>query len=149
MQFRQVHESEGQRTLVAVLDIGDEVTASLKRLAAEQRITAAQLTAIGAFSDAMLLFFDWESKSYEEIPVREQVEVAALLGDIGVDEKGEPALHIHAVLSKRDGSAVAGHLSKAHVRPTLEVVITESPQHLRRKHDPRSGLALIDLQAQG
>jgi hypothetical protein len=38
---------------------------------------------------------------------------------------------------------LAGHLIKAHVRPTLEVVLTESPAHLHKRHDPESGLALI------
>jgi predicted DNA-binding protein with PD1-like motif len=77
--------------------------------------------------------------------VNEQVEVAALVGDIGVDEAGAPALHIHLVLGKRDGSAIAGHLVKGHVRPTLEVIITESPVHLRRRRDAETGLNLISL----
>ena len=34
---------------------------------------------------------------------------------------------------------------EAHVRPTLEIVMVESPKHLRRKVDPASGLALLDL----
>jgi hypothetical protein len=143
MQCRQIHENQGQRTLVAVLDIGEEVMTSLKQVARERNIAAAQVSAIGAFSDAVVTYFDWEKKAYEEIPVDEQVEVAALLGDIALDEKGEPALHLHVVLGKRGGSAVAGHLAKGHVRPTLEVVITESPRHLRRKHDAQTGLALI------
>jgi hypothetical protein len=29
------------------------------------------------------------------------------------------------------------------VRPTLEVIVTESPAHLRKRLDPGSGLALI------
>jgi predicted DNA-binding protein with PD1-like motif len=84
-------------------------------------------------------------KKYLEIPVEEQVEVASLNGDIGVDEKGEPALHIHLVLGKRDGSAVAGHLTQAHVRPTLEVIVTESPAHLSRRKDTETGLNLIRM----
>jgi predicted DNA-binding protein with PD1-like motif len=32
------------------------------------------------------------------------------------------------------------------VRPTLEVVIVESPQHLRRQHDDATGLALISIE---
>jgi len=42
-----------------------------------------------------------------------------------------------------DGTAHGGHLVEAVVRPTLEVILVESPQHLRRRHDPESGLALI------
>jgi predicted DNA-binding protein with PD1-like motif len=75
----------------------------------------------------------------------EQVEVLSLLGDIGVEESGKPALHLHAVLGRRDGSTVGGHLLEAHVRPTLEVVVTESPAHLRRRKDPETGITLIRL----
>jgi predicted DNA-binding protein with PD1-like motif len=38
---------------------------------------------------------------------------------------------------------MGGHLLEAHVRPTLEVVLTESPRHLHKRKDPESGLALI------
>ena len=40
---------------------------------------------------------------------------------------------------------MAGHLAEAHVRPTLEVIVTESPAHLRKVKDKESGLALIRL----
>lgn len=143
MKSRLVHEAHGQRVFVAVLETGDEVMASLKRLAQEQRLSAAQITAIGAFSRAVIAYFDWERKEYERIPVDEQVEVASLIGDVARDEAGAPALHIHLVLGKRDGSALAGHLAEAYVRPTLEVVLTESAAHLRREKDPQTGLALI------
>jgi predicted DNA-binding protein with PD1-like motif len=47
------------------------------------------------------------------------------------------------VVGTRDGSAKAGHLGEGHVRPTLEVVVTESPAHLRKVKDAETGLALI------
>lgn len=50
---------------------------------------------------------------------------------------------MHVVLGRRSGAALAGHLVKAHVRPTLEVEITESPHHLQRRQDSQTGLALI------
>lgn len=145
MRSSRIHESDGQRKFVAVLETGDEVVACLEQLARTEQVTAAQVTAIGAFSDAVLLYFDWERKEYREIPVDGQAEVAAMLGDIGSDEQGGPALHVHLVLGKSDGTAVAGHLKTAHVRPTLEVVITESPAHLRRRRDPETGLNLIRI----
>ena len=52
---------------------------------------------------------------------------------------------MHCVLSRRDGSAVAGHLIEAEVRPTAEVFITDSPAALHRRIDPESGLPVIDL----
>ena len=54
-------------------------------------------------------------------------------------------MHTHVVVSKADGTAHGGHLLEAHVRPTLEVIITESPTHLHRRSDPETGLALIRL----
>jgi uncharacterized protein len=101
------------------------------------------VTAIGALSSARLAFFDWETKQYRPIPVEEQVEVASLVGDIAVGPDGKPSVHVHAVLGRRDGTALAGHLQEAHVRPTLEIIITESPAHLCKVKDAESGLALI------
>lgn len=146
MQSKLLHHSGGQRTFAVVLATGDEVMASLKEFAARENITAAQINAIGALSDVTLLYFDWDKKDYMKIPLREQVEVASLLGDIA-EADGKPALHLHIVVGRRDGSAMAGHLGEAHVRPTLEVILTESPTHLRKRHDPESGLALIRMDA--
>src|SRR4051794_21414774 len=95
----------GLRTLGAVVDAGDEVMAGLKELAAREKLTAAQLSAIGAFARAELAYFEWEKKEYERIPVEEQVEVATMLGDIAVDDDGAPALHVHLVLGRRGGAA--------------------------------------------
>jgi uncharacterized protein len=143
MQARLLHENAGQRTYAVVLETGDEVMQGLQQFVERERITTAQLSAIGALSDAVLAYFDWERKDYREIPVREQVEVAAMNGDVALSPSGEPALHMHLVLGKRDGTALAGHLKRAHVRPTLEVIVTEQPAHLQKVHDPESGLALI------
>lgn len=143
MQHKRIHESAGQRTYAVVLETGDEVMTCLQDFVRREKIFAAQLTGIGAFRDAVLMYFDWETKQYLRIPVAEQVEVASLLGDVAQAPSGEPALHIHLVLGKRDGSAMAGHLAEAHVRPTLEVIVTESPAHLRKVKDAESGLALI------
>jgi uncharacterized protein len=147
MQHRLLHDIEGQRTYAVVLDKGDEVMETLQAFAVSEGVQAAQLSAIGAFEAVVLLYFDWEKKDYLRIPVREQVEVASLLGDIAQSPSGEPALHIHVVVGKRDGTAMAGHLAEAHVRPTLEVIITESPAHLRKVKDSETGLALIRPEA--
>ena len=82
-------------------------------------------------------------KDYRRIPLNEQVEVVSLLGDIALGPNGKPALHPHVVVSRADGIAMGGHLLEAHVRPTLEVVLTESPRHLHKRKDSDSGLALI------
>ena len=143
MQTRQLHIAEGQTSWVVVLETGDEVMACLAELAEAEALQAATFTAIGAFERAMLAFFDWETKEYLPIPVEEQVEVASMNGDIVLDPDGMPTVHAHVVLGRRDGSAVAGHLQQALVRPTLELVLTESPGTLRKQLDAESGLPLL------
>jgi predicted DNA-binding protein with PD1-like motif len=143
MQSKRIHDADGQQTYAVILSSGDEVTACLTNFAREASLQAASFKAIGALKRATLAFFDWEAKTYLPIEVDEQVEVASLTGDVAIGPDGQPALHIHAVLGRRDGSAVAGHLLTAEVRPTLEVILTESPEYLRKQLDPDTGLALI------
>jgi uncharacterized protein len=134
----------GQRVLVVVLDKGDEAIGCLSDAVRRHRITAAQVTAVGAFREAELGFFDTQKMDYERIPVDEQAEVLTLLGDVA-EQEGEPALHLHAVLGRRDGSTVGGHLLRGEVWPTLEVIVTEVPAELAKHRDPQTGLALIRL----
>jgi predicted DNA-binding protein with PD1-like motif len=143
MRSTLLNGDSGNRTFAVILQTGDEAMSCLQTFVEKERISAAQFTAIGALSDARLNYFDWEQKAYLPIPVTEQVEVASLIGDVALSPEGKPALHIHVVLGRRDGSALAGHLAEAHVRPTLEVILTEPPAHLHKAHDPESGLALI------
>jgi len=144
MRHKRLHESGGQRTYAVNLGTGDEVMDCLQRFVRQEKILAAQLSEIGALSDVVLEYFDWETKAYRKIPVAEQVEVASMLGDIAQAPDGSASLHIHLVIGKKDGSAMAGHLGEAHVRQTLEVIVTESPANLRKRKDRESGLALID-----
>jgi uncharacterized protein len=143
MKSRMMHENTGQRTFAVVLETGDEAIGCLQSFVAKEKVTAAQISAIGAFSDAVLGYFDWQKKDYLRNTISEQIEVASLLGDVALSPDHKPALHLHAVLGRRDGTAFAGHLLSGHVRPTLEVILTESPAHLQKVYDPESGLALI------
>jgi uncharacterized protein len=130
--------------IVLIFDTGDEVVSTLTKFAKENDIAAAHFTAIGAFSDAGLGYFDLQKKDYLKNEVKEQVEVVSLIGDIALD-KGEPRVHAHVVVGKKNGATMGGHLLEAHVRPTLELILQRSGEQLKRKYDPESGLALIEL----
>jgi predicted DNA-binding protein with PD1-like motif len=142
MKSKFIAEQDG-RTLVVVFDKGEEVAAGLLEVAERHNMSAASFTAIGALSDVTLGYFDRERKDYKKIPIKEQVEVLALTGNIALSD-GRPKAHAHVVIGKADGTAHGGHLLEAHVWPTLEMVITESPLYLERKFDRATGLALID-----
>ncbi|MGH6899648.1 MAG: PPC domain-containing DNA-binding protein [Geminicoccaceae bacterium] len=143
MKSKLIHDAP-QRTFAVVFDKGDEVLDSLLAFAREHELSAAELTGLGALSGAVLGYFDWQKKAYARIRVDEQVEVLNLTGNVALAD-GEPKLHVHIVLGKADGTAHGGHLLEGHVRPTLEVIVTESPRHLERRSDPETGLALLRL----
>jgi uncharacterized protein len=140
-----VLDTQGPKTYLLVFDPDEEVMAGLLAFVREKQITAGHFTAIGAVSKATLGFFDRKAKDYAKIPQDGQAEVLSLIGDVAVAGDGMPGVHAHAVLGLPDGSAEGGHLIEATVWPTLEVVLTESPKHLRRTFRPALGLALIDL----
>ncbi|NKE43994.1 DNA-binding protein [Roseomonas frigidaquae] len=75
MKSKLIHEAHGQRSFVVVLATDDEIQDCLGRFATEQKLSAAQVSAIGAFRRATLRFFDWQTKAYQPIQVEEQVEV--------------------------------------------------------------------------
>jgi predicted DNA-binding protein with PD1-like motif len=129
---------------LVVLDSGEEAFATLTRFADEQRMTSASISAIGAFERAVVGWFDVASKSYRKISVNEQCEVLSALGDVAIDDNGKPSLHVHVVLGLADGSTRGGHFLEGIVRPTLEVILTETPATLRRKKRKDLGIALID-----
>jgi len=133
-----------ERTFALIFDKGDEVVTTLQRFAKDHSLTASRFSAIGALDGAVLGYFDWNRKDYERIPVDGQVEVLSMNGDIALSGD-EPKVHAHTVLGRRDGSCVGGHLLEAKVRPTLEVLLIESPGYLRKVCDPETGLALIDI----
>lgn len=146
--MRSTSIGEQGETHVLVFDKGDEVMENLVGFASERELTAGHFTAIGAFSDVTLGFLDPETKEYEPIRIDEQVEALSLVGDISLEGR-DPLVHAHVVVGKRDGRAYGGHLLEAHVWPTLEVVLTESPAHLRRRVDEETGLPLIALDDEG
>lgn len=148
MRARQLAEIEGMRTVAVVFDKDEEPHSGLTSVARSLGLSAASLTGIGAFSSATLAYFDPQRMDYIDIPIEEQVEVLSMVGDVALSD-GEAEVHAHVVVGRRDGSTAGGHLKEARVFPTLEVIITESPTHLRKRHDRETGLTLIDPESGG
>ena len=144
MQVKQLPELQGQKRLAVIFGTGEEMTRGLADLAKTRSIPGAYFTGIGALRAAMLGFFDVTLREYRRFGIDEQVEVLSLTGNIA-DEDGEPRIHAHIVVGRFNGATLGGHLLEAHVRPTLEVILIETPAALRRRFDPATGLALLDL----
>jgi uncharacterized protein len=146
MKAKQMSQGPGPVVWALVFERGDEAVAGLTAFAREHRLAGSQLTAIGAFSDVTLGYFERGARAYRRIRLEEQVEVLSLVGDVAL-ENGEPKVHAHVVVARGDATVRGGHLLEGHVWPTLEVILQESPRRLVRRFDPEVGLALIDLEA--
>lgn len=133
-----------EKTWALIFDTGDDVTGGLLAFARHHQLAGSHFTAIGGFSRVVLGYFEWEQKSFRPIPLEEQVEVMMLAGDVALRDD-EPIVHAHVVVATSDGLAHGGHLLAATVRPTLEVILIESPVHLHRTFDEEVGVALIRL----
>jgi uncharacterized protein len=143
MQYKLLDEHP--RTYVLIFSTGDEIAAGLKKFASDQTMHGSSFKAIGALSSVKLGWFNWETKKYQvAVALDEQVELLSMIGDIAMKD-GKPEVHAHVVIGKSDGTAHGGHLLEATVRPTCEVILTVSPQHLQKQLDPESGIALIRL----
>jgi uncharacterized protein len=135
MRWKKIED--GPKTFVLVFETGDEIASVLQQFARVQGLGGSSFEAIGALSHAKLGWFNWETKKYDQACVLdEQVEVLSLLGDIALRD-GEPQVHAPMVVGCSDGTAHGGHLLEARVRPTCELILTESPIHLQKKLDPQ------------
>jgi uncharacterized protein len=142
MKSKSITEG-AERVFVLILDQGEEAFRAIGDFATRENLDGASVTAIGAFSSADIGWFDLAAKKYKSIDVDEQCEVLSLIGDIAKGDDGKSSLHLHAVLGLQDGSVRGGHFLSGVVRPTLEVVISETATHLRRKKRADLGIALI------
>ena len=143
MKYKLINNAQ-QKTYAIIMDSGDEVTEQLMNFAKREKINAAQFTGIGAFSETVTGFFDFSIKDYKKTTFKEQMEVLALTGDISM-YKDQYKIHAHVVLGRKDGTARGGHLMKGVAHPTLEIILNESPDYLKREMDKDSGIPLIKI----
>jgi uncharacterized protein len=152
VRSKLIAESELGRRYVLVLERGDELMAEVKEFAERERLRAAEFTGIGAVSSAKLAAFDPDEREYVDIPDPGQAELVSLNGRITLPRDADPEhppqerqLHVHCVLSGEDGVTIAGHVFELVIRPTCEVFVTESAEHVARTEDPDSGLPVISI----
>ena len=125
MRWKQIEDEP--KTFALIFETGDEIASVLQQFARGQGLAGSSFKAIGALSYAKLGWFNWETKKYDPACVlAEQVELLSLIGDIALRD-GEPQVHAHVVVGRSDGTAHGGHLLEARVRPTCELILTESP----------------------
>ncbi len=143
MKSKLINDSE-LKTYVLVFDEGDEVLSLIENFAKEKKLSGSHLSGIGAFKKLTLGYFDIDKKDYLKNEVDQQVEVVSLIGNIS-RFKDKPKVHIHLVVGIKSGQALGGHLLEGYVRPTLEIILSETPAYLHREFNEDFNLPLINL----
>ena len=140
MDYRSV-ETVGE--YVCRLDHGADWRGEIESLADDEAIDAAVFYGLGAVEDAEVWFYDQDRQEYDSMVFSEPLEVAACVGNVSWLEDGRFA-HTHAVLSRPDGEAIAGHLDSATVWAG-ELYVRAFDTKLERVHDEPTDLDLWEL----
>jgi predicted DNA-binding protein with PD1-like motif len=139
VRFRSV---EGGWALV--LERGDDLHASLQRLAREAGIASGFFAGLGAVDAVQLAYWDLERKEYARRDFSGDHEIGALVGNL-TRLDGEPFVHAHAVVGGPDFVAYTGHLMRARCAATVEIFVHAVATPIVRGPAPEIGLNLCRL----
>lgn len=130
MKYR---EMESGREYLLRLEHGRDWRRQIEELADREEVDAAWFNGMGAATDAEIWFYDHDDKEYLPVEFSEPFEVAMLVGNISWLD-GERFAHTHALLTRRDGEAIGGHLNRA-TAFAGEVYLREFDHRVEREHD--------------
>ena len=132
-------------TYVMRLDPGDEILEKVLWLAAVEGIKLATVTGLGAVDNVTLGIFSPDTKQYKANMFHTDFEIVSLTGTI-TTQKGRPYAHLHMAVGDLAGRCYGGHLNRAVVSATAEIILTVIPGgEIERKPDPRIGLNLMEF----
>lgn len=138
-----IYQVDG-KTIVLVLEQGEDIVSAVTDIAKEQGGKFGTVSGIGACASSELNFYNLETKTYEKKTIDEPLELISLMGNIShIDEK--PFAHLHATFGTNQYETLSGHLTKAVVSATAEIIITMTNLDINRKHNETIGLNLLDL----
>ncbi|RLC55883.1 MAG: DNA-binding protein [Candidatus Cloacimonadota bacterium] len=127
------------------IDPGEEIVSTLKEFCIERSIKLGKISAIGAVNEAEIGIFDPLKKEYHSNTIKGTFEILSITGNI-TSNKDQPYLHMHITLSDSKFNAFGGHLNKAFVSATCEVIIEEFEGKLVRYYDENIRLNLLELE---
>ena len=132
-------------TIVARLDKGEEILEQVQRIALKEHITLASVQALGAINQFTVGVFHTDEKQYYANEFSGNFEIVSLTGTINTMD-GAFYCHLHMSAGDESGHVFGGHLNRAMVSATCEMVITILDGTVDRKYDLEIGLNLFDFQ---
>ena len=129
-------------TVIARLDIGDEITAALKQVAEAEGIRLAAVSGIGACRNTEVGVFDPEKGCYNKFFYEDFCEITSLSGTFTTMD-GKHYSHLHITLAAGDGRILGGHLFGSEIALTGEIVIKIIDGEVNRVFNPGIGINQI------
>jgi len=134
VRAKLLSEHDHTREIQLVFEPHAAIMATLSDFILVNGFKAADFTALGAATDAVIGYYDPPARDYRRTSLRQQMEIVSLIGD-AAPMSGGAGLHAHIGLGFADGTMHGGHLFEAHAFPTLEMFLIASPTALQRRHD--------------
>ena len=137
MDYRRFGE-----TLVVRMDRGEEILEQLKALAEKEHIALASVEALGAVNDFTVGVYNTAEKKYYSNHFEGAYEIVSLTGTVSAMD-GQVYLHLHMSAGDEKGAVYGGHLNRAVISATCEMVVRVIDGRVERYHDPEIGLNLF------
>ena len=126
---------------------GEEIIACVEQVCAQEDLRAGYVaSAVGALRAATVGLYDLGEKQFLAHTIGKPLELVCLSGNISRMD-GEVYTHFHAVIADKNAAVYGGHLSRAVVSATAEIVLRRIPLELGRRPDPETGLNLVTFPA--
>lgn len=125
--------------IIARIDKGEEIVEKVKEIALKESIKLANLNAIGATDDFTVGVYKVAEKKYYANEFKGYFEIVSLTGTINT-MNGEFYTHLHMSAGNEKGEVFGGHLNRAVVSATCEMVITVIDGTVDRHYDEETGL---------
>lgn len=131
-------------TYVVRLQVGDEICEQLLHLAKEENIRLASISGLGAVNEFTVGVYNTVEKKYYANEFSGAYEIVSLTGTL-TRKDDEPYLHAHFAAGDDKGHVVGGHLNRAIISATAEIVINVIDGEVGRRFDDETGLNIFDI----
>ena len=139
MEYRRFENS-----YVIRLNKGEEVIDSLKQLCRDENIKLGEIPGLGASDFVEIGVFNVNTKEYNTKKIEGMFEITSLVGNV-TKKDGEVYLHMHINFGDDEGFVRGGHLVKATVSATSEIILRIIEGNVGRKLSSEIGLNLFDF----
>ena len=134
-----------QNKIIVRMDKGEEILEKVREVTEKEKIKLADISALGAVSEFTVGVFDTEAKEYHANEFKGSFEIVSLTGTINT-MNDEFYCHLHMSAGNEKGQVFGGHLNRAIISATCEMVITLIDGRVERRFEKEVGLNLFQFQ---